>query len=238
MIVPAAALSPVKHNDRVRPDHSDSSSLGAAAAAAAVSDRVACGTSTAGLMTERNEANALFEGYMRLIVLLWADATPCSLVVSGHIITQGLREGVVRATGGAASCSAGHGNAVCLSCWPEPSCAGMETIKQHSTNLSLALLLPLLLLRLQVDEYVSSAEVRQQYPAVSPTVLLKALEKYKEVPGQAKKKPDWASKKAADAAVKQLKAQAAAAAAAVAAASSTVRLHDLGEMSPVKPALP
>lgn len=57
-------------------------------------------------------------------------------------------------------------------------------------------------------------EVRREYPAVSLTLLLQALEKYKEVPGQAKKKPDWATKKATDAAVKQLKAQAAAAAAA------------------------
>lgn len=45
-------------------------------------------------------------------------------------------------------------------------------------------------------------------------MLLHAFEKYKEVPGQAKKKPDWPSKKATDAAVKLLKSQAAAAATA------------------------
>jgi hypothetical protein len=56
-----------------------------------------------------------------------------------------------------------------------------------------------------------------------------ALERYKEVPGQAKKKPDWATKKTTDAAVKQLKAQAAAA-----ASPGSSRLPDLGEVSPSK----
>lgn len=76
---------------------------------------------------------------------------------------------------------------------------------------------------------MASTEVRQHYPAVSPTVLLHALERYKEVPGQAKKKPDWATKKVTDAAVKQLKAQAAGA-----ASPGAVRLTDLGESSPGK----
>lgn len=58
---------------------------------------------------------------------------------------------------------------------------------------------------LQVEQFVGSREVRQQYPAVSTSVLLQALDRYKEAPGQAKKKPEWLTKKAAEAAVKQLK---------------------------------
>jgi hypothetical protein len=65
-------------------------------------------------------------------------------------------------------------------------------------------------------------------------VLLHALERYKEVPGQAKKKPDWATKKTTDAAVKQLKAQAAAAAAAAVGTASPSRMYDAGEASPGK----
>lgn len=60
----------------------------------------------------------------------------------------------------------------------------------------------------QPDAYVSSQEVRQHYPALPPSSLMYALERYKEVPGQVKKKPDWATKKTTDAAVKQLRLQA------------------------------
>lgn len=78
---------------------------------------------------------------------------------------------------------------------------------------------------MQPDAYVTSQETRQHYPALSPAVLLHALERYKEVPGQAKKKPDWVTKKTTDAAVKQLRAQAA-------AAASPSRMYDAGEASP------
>ena len=81
----------------------------------------------------------------------------------------------------------------------------------------------------QPDAYVASSEVRQHYPAVSPSVLLQALERYKEVPGQAKKKPDWATKKAAEAAVKQLRGQAAGAASP---GQASKRVADMGELSP------
>lgn len=84
---------------------------------------------------------------------------------------------------------------------------------------------------LQPDAYVASLEVRQHYPTLAPPTLMHTLERYKEVPGQAKKKPDWATKKTTDAAVKQLKAQATAAATA---SPASARLQDLGELSPSK----
>lgn len=53
----------------------------------------------------------------------------------------------------------------------------------------------------------------------------------RQVPGQAKKKPDWASKKTADAALKQLKA-AATGTATASPGGDSLRAQDFGEGSP------
>jgi hypothetical protein len=62
-----------------------------------------------------------------------------------------------------------------------------------------------------------------RYPALSPVVLATALDRYRELPGQAKKQPEWPTKKIADAVAKQLRVQAAAAAAPGAAAGAAHR---------------
>lgn len=47
----------------------------------------------------------------------------------------------------------------------------------------------------------------QRYSALDPASVAAALDRYREIPGQAKKQPAWPTKKAADAVAKQLRSQ-------------------------------
>jgi hypothetical protein len=62
-------------------------------------------------------------------------------------------------------------------------------------------------LSLQVDD-ILAREVRQRrYNALELPVVAAALDRFKEVPHQAKHQPGWATKKAVEAVVKQLRVQ-------------------------------
>lgn len=57
-------------------------------------------------------------------------------------------------------------------------------------------------------EEVLSPEVRAaRYPALDPVLLAAAADKYKELPGQAKKEPGWPTRRAVEAFAKQLRLQ-------------------------------
>lgn len=49
---------------------------------------------------------------------------------------------------------------------------------------------------------------KAKYPALEPLTLAMALERFKETPQQAKKHPQWPTKRGMDAVAKQLRAQA------------------------------
>eukprot|EP00882_Tetradesmus_deserticola_P015274 GHRQ01016270.1.p2 GENE.GHRQ01016270.1~~GHRQ01016270.1.p2 ORF type:complete len:162 (+),score=44.88 GHRQ01016270.1:110-595(+) len=59
----------------------------------------------------------------------------------------------------------------------------------------------------QLEDILDPQLRRQRYPALELPVVAAALDKYRELPQQAKRQPGWPAKKAVDAVAKQLRAQ-------------------------------
>jgi hypothetical protein len=62
----------------------------------------------------------------------------------------------------------------------------------------------------QLEDAVSPELRAHRYPALDPAAAAAALDRYREVPSQARKQPGWPTKKAADAAARALRGQMAA----------------------------
>jgi hypothetical protein len=60
---------------------------------------------------------------------------------------------------------------------------------------------------MQLEDILEPQLRRQRYSALDLSVVALALDKYRELPQQAKRQPGWPAKKAVDAVAKQLRSQ-------------------------------